>query len=203
MSKEIVFFQSQRRAFDVLANPTLKDGSPNKNYVRPESITIPSILIQEQQLTNANNTYSFNFGTKSIDGTDVLNNVILGDNDIAVVYGIQVLLGQGATKNIRQYRAYGPSVQDNVVYNGLMSIKLEQNTLVNKMDMISFRKEHGTFQDQWDGAIAINPLRIVTGRVSTFSVNVDLPKVNGLTFTPNLFISVRLLIALGQASAVK
>lgn len=199
MGKEDVFWIAQRMAFETL-DPKSPKGDP-KFKVAPTSITIPASLIQEQPLTTASNVMTFVFGTKCPPASATLNNVILGDNDIACVYGIQLLIGQGANVNTRIYRAYGPNVQDNAPYNGQISIKLESGTPVDKIDALQFRREQGTDKDQFDGAAPINPQRIITGRISTFNVILTMPDVSGLTFTSNLFVSMRLMIALGQAVA--
>jgi len=202
MSKEDVFFIAQRKAFDTLNAGNVKADADKQFKVDPNSITIPAVLIQEQALTSVSNQMTFVFGTKSPIATPVLNNVILGDNDIACIYGIQLLIGQGANVNTRIYRAYGPNVQDNVVYNGFISFKLESNVPVVNIDTLQFRKEQGTDKDQFDGAAVINPLRTVTGKISTFNVILNMPDVSTLSFTSNLFVSMRLLIALGQATAI-
>lgn len=203
MSKELVFSHAQRAAFETMSNPQLKGGGVNTFYVQPEKITIPAVLIQEKQLTTNTNILRFNFGTDKAAPTAALNNVNLGDNDIAMIYAVQFLIGEGANVNTRVYRSYGPSAQDNVIYKGQMSFQMEQNTLVDKVDMMNFRKEAGSFQDQYDGSAIINPMRIVTGRISKFDVIVTLPEISALVFTPNLFVSCRLHVALGQATAVK
>jgi|SRR6185295_13903597 len=202
MSKEDVFFIAQRKAFDAISAGNGKDIANNNFKVNPSSITIPAMLIQELPLTTANNQLTFVFGTKAPSPSATLNNVILGDNDIAVIYGIQLLIGQGANVNTRVYRAYGPNVQDNVPYNAFLSFKLESNVPVLNIDTLQFRREHGTDKDQFDGAAVINPQRIITGRISTFNVVLNMPDVSTLVFTPNLFVSMRLMIALGQAVAV-
>lgn len=201
MSKEDVFFIAQRKAFETLSAANVTKGT-QQFKVDPNSITIPAALIQEQPLTPQTNQLKFVFGTKAPVATPQLNNIILGDNDIAVVYGIQLLIGQGANVNTRIYRAFGPNVQDNVVYNGIIGFQLESGLPVANIDALQFRKEDGTTKDQFDGAAVINPLRTVTGRISTFTVILDMPDVNTLVFTPNLFVSMRLLIALGQATSV-
>lgn len=200
MSKEDVFFIAQRKAFETLSAANVTQGQQSFK-VKPESITIPAVLIQEQALTSASNVMTFVFGTKSPIGTNALNNVILGDNDIACMYGIQLLIGQGATVNTRIYRAYGPNLQDNTPYNGMIGMQLESNLPVTNIDALQFKRDHGTDKDQYDGAAVINPLRIITGRISTFNLVLTMPDVSTLTFTSNLFVSMRLLIALGQATA--
>jgi hypothetical protein len=199
MSKEDVFLFAQRKAFETL---TKSEGVNEKFRVRPESVTIPAALIQEQALTNANGMMSFIFGSKSPIGTPVLNNIILGENDIAVVYGIQLLIGQGPTVNNRVYRSYGPAVQDNAPYNGVISIQLESNVPIANIDTLQFQKIDGTNRDQFDGAAVINPQRIITGRISTFNVQLQMNNIAASVFTPNLFVSMRLLIALGQAMSI-
>lgn len=202
MGKEDVFFIAQRKAFDTLNVDKVKaDG--NKDFkVNPNSITIPAVLIQELPLTTASNVMTFSFGTKSPIASSTLNNVILGDNDIACIYGIQLLIGQGPTVNTRIYRAYGPNVQDNVPYNANISVMLESSLAINNIDTLQFRRENGTNKDQYDGAAVINPLRIITGRISTFNVILTMADVSTLVFTPNLYVSMRLMIALGQAVAI-
>ena len=200
MSKEDVFFIMQRKAFDLL-NAEMAIGS-QKFKVNPNSITIPANLIQEQPLTSTKNVLDFTFGTKAPIGTEVLNNVVLGDNDVAAIYGVQILIGQGPLVNSRIYRAFGPSAQDNAPYNAQLQFQLETNVSVTQVDTLQFRKEDGTTKDQFDGAAPINPIRIITGRISTFKVSIVMKDVSALVFTPNLFVSMRLLVGLGQASAV-
>lgn len=110
-----------------------------------------------------------------------------------------MLIGQGATIVNRIYRAFGPSVQDNAPYNSQLRLQLESNIAMKLIDTHQMRKEDGTKTDQYDGAIVVNPLRVITGRVATFQVQVVMPDVNTTVFTPNLFVSMRLLGVLGQA----
>lgn len=203
MSKEDVFFIAQRKAFESLSGKdAVEDVKGGKFRVNPASITIPAALIQEQALTTASNIMSFRFGTQSPVATNALNNIILGDNDIAAIYGVQLLIGQGATVNTRIYRAYGPNVQDNAPYNGVLSMQLESNLPIVNIDTLQFKRDHGTDKDQYDGAAVINPIRIITGRISTFNVVLTMPDISALVFTANLFVSLRLMIALGQATAI-
>ncbi len=198
MGKYDVFWSAQRKAFDMLSSGNVNVGDQILK-VAPKSVTEPATLIQELPLTNVTNILTFHFGAKSPLGTPALNNSVLGENDIAVVWGIQLLIGQGALITNRIYRAFGPSVQDNAPYNGEMKMQLESNIAVTKIDTLLFRKENGTMQDQYDGAININPLRTVSGRVSTFDIQLVMPDVSATAFTPNLFVSCRLLCGLGQA----
>lgn len=200
MSKEDVFLFAQRKAFATLTDPN----GPNAKFnVKPESITIPAALIQEQQLASGNNPMTFVFGTGAPQPTNILNNVILGENDIAVVYGIQLLIGQGPTVANRVYRSYGPATQDNAPYNAIASIQLESNVPVANIDTLQFQKIEGTDRDQFDGAAVVNPQRIITGRISKFNVILTMKDISASVFTPNLYVSMRLLIALGQAMAIQ
>lgn len=198
MSKIDVFFAAQRRAYDMLNNKDMSYGQQNLK-VDPKSVTEPATLIQELPLTNVTNLFVFHFGVKSPLGTNTLNNSVIGENDIAVVYGIQILIGQGALVTNRIYRSFGPGVQDNAIYNGEMKMQLESNIAVTKIDTLQFRKEDGTKRDQLDGAIVINPLRTITGRVSTFDIQIVAPDISATVFTPDLFLSCRLFVGLGQA----
>lgn len=198
MSKYDIFFAAQRRAFDMLdANkPEIGD---KKFKLDPKQITSPASLIQELPLTPATNLLVFNFGNNAPQPTQVLNNFLLGENDIFCIYGYQLLIGQGATITNRIYRAFGPSVQDNAPYNSQLRLQLESNIAMKLIDTKQMRKEDGTKTDQYDGAIVVNPLRVITGRVATFQVQIVMPDVSTTVFTPNLFVSMRLLGVLGQA----
>jgi hypothetical protein len=198
MGKVDVIYRTQRLAFETLNNQSTKFGKQSLK-VDPKSVTEPATLIQELPLTSLTNLLTFHFGVKSPGPTAALNNFQIGENDIAVVYGIQLLIGQGPTVANRIYRSFGPSVQDNAPYNGEMKMILESNIAVTKIDTLQFRKENGTARDQEDGLLIINPLRVITGRVSTFDIQVIMPDVSTTVFTPNLFVSCRLWVALGQA----
>lgn len=198
MSKYDIFFAAQRRAYDMLDKNKPEIGD-SKFKLDPKQITAPASLIQELPLTPATNLLSFNFGNNAPQPTQVLNNLLLGENDIFCIYGYQMLIGQGATIVNRIYRAFGPSVQDNAPYNSQLRLQLESNIAMKLIDTHQMRKEDGTKTDQYDGAIVVNPLRVITGRVATFQVQVVMPDVNTTVFTPNLFVSMRLLGVLGQA----
>jgi len=199
MSKYDIFFAAQRKAYDML-NSMDKNAGDQALKTHPKNITAPATLIQELPLTPATNLLTFHFGVKSPQGTNVLNNFLIGENDIAVVYGVQLLIGQGALITNRIYRAFGPSVQDNAPYNSELRMQLESNIAVKLVDTLQMRKEDGTKHDQYDGAIVLNPLRTITGRVSTFDIQIVMPDVSTTVFTNNLFVSMRLLCVLGQAT---
>ena len=195
MSKDLTFADAQRHAFK-----TLKDGTAG--FKVPEvQITEPAFLIQEMPLTTANGVPVFQFGSNAPQQTPILNNIVLGENDVFNMFAIQLLIGYGATRNIRQYYSYGLSVSDNVVYNSQMQIKFETNDLITTIDTNSFRTENGTVQSQYDGAQLINPQRIFTGRNSRVNLSINLGDVAPLLFTPDAFISVRLWGALGASAA--
>jgi|SRR5574343_819481 len=200
MGKFDVFFAAQRRAFDMLDKNKPEIGDP-KFKLDPKQITSPATLIQELPLTSATNLLIFNYGSNAPQPSATLNNFLLGENDIFCIYGYQMLIGQGALITNRIYRAYGPSVQDNAPYNSQLRLQLESNIAMKLIDTLQMRKEDGTKLEQYDGAVITNPLRTITGRVSTFQVQVVMPDVSTTVFTPNLFVSMRLLGVLGQAQA--
>lgn len=203
MSKDLSFYYAQRHAFDTIGSQTMKNGNPNPFYVNPAQITMPAFLIQELPLTNATPIMQFSFGTKTPPATPILNNIIIGENDVAIIWGIQILLGYGATRNVRQYQSYGASVDDDVIYKSKLNMMFETNNLISDLETNIFRKEDGTKTEQYDGAITINPQRTYTGRVSKVDLILDLGDISTLSFTPNTFVSVRLITGKGAASAVK
>lgn len=198
MSKYDIFFAAQRRAYDMLDRTKPEIGSAEFK-LDPKQITAPATLIQEQPLASTSNLLRFNFGNNAPQATPVLNNFLLGENDIFCIYGYQLLIGQGALIVNRVYRAFGPSVQDNAPYNSQLKLQLESNIAMKLVDTLQMRKVEGTNYDQYDGAIVVNPLRVITGRVATFEVQLLMPDVSTTTFTSNLFVSMRLLGVLGQA----
>lgn len=200
--KELVFMYAQRHAFDTLSNPGTVE-RPNKFYVTPTQITMPSFLIQELPLTNATPIMTFTFGIGAPERSDILNNYVLGQNDVAQIFGLQLLVGYGATRNVRQYQAYGATIADDVVYRANLLMIFETNNLITELETNNFRTEDGTTQKQYDGADVINPQRQFSGRVSKVNINLDLGNIAALIFTPNAFVSMRLLIAKGAAAAVK
>lgn len=196
MSKDLAFQNAQRMAFTTLSTP----GS--KFFVRPENITMPAMLIQELPLTVATPLLKFQFGAKTPLATDQLNNINIGENDVAIIYGIQLLIGYGAFRNSRQYYAYGASVDDDVVYKSRLSMKFETSTLISDMETNIFRAENGTKSEQYDGAALINPLRTYSGRNGLVEVTLDMGNIAALNFTPDAFVSMRLLTGKGAASAI-
>lgn len=189
--------ENQRYAFEVLSGKI--PGYESYEVNRYKKITGPAMVIQEQAFVNTTNNYLFQFGSTSTGATAVLNNVTLGENNIFAAYGMQILIGQGATANNRVYRSRGLTQDDNSLYNAVASMSFESDTPVQKIDMQSFYQE-GDRDTQYDGLVLIQPLRILTGRVANWSVNIVFNNaITGLTLTSNLFISVRLHGVLGLA----
>lgn len=202
----IAIQRAQRNAYDTLALPSAKNGRQNPYYTMPKNITIPARLIQEQAYINTQNIFLFDFSQNAPAGTaaNQLNNVRLGINQTAVVYGIQLLQGQGAAANNRIYRSRGLTVNDNSIYNSTVSIKFEVGTLVDLIPGQGFLEVNNTVTETFDenGLVLMNPQRVLTGRLGTFLVSITLNQpIAGLALTPNIFLSMRLHIALGQANA--
>jgi hypothetical protein len=204
MDKSLAIQNAQRHAFDTLAKSVLPNGKPNPIYVSPDNITIPSILAQEQPVTTASNVLTFDFSVNAPAASATLNNVTLPQNNIAVIYGITFLLGVGATANNRQYYTSGLIAGDNVVYTGsILSYKFEQSTLIQNVNMGSFQYQNGTEYNPYAATMLINPLRILSGRLGINQVQITMPSVAGLAFTPNLYARLQLETCIGQASATK
>src|SRR6187431_1439074 len=166
MSKDLVFDKAMRLAFTNMSSPEI-NGNPNPFYVRADKITMPAMLIQEKPLLASDPNPVFEFAASNSEKPDlILNNIRLAQNDVATVFAFQVLIGYGATKNIRQYFSYGLSVDDDVVYRSKLQVKFESNDLITSIDCNQYRSENGTSQAQYDGAALINPQRTVTGRNS-------------------------------------
>ena len=169
-------------------------------HVDPNSITCPSALIQELPLDGTTNVLTFVFNQNAPEPSPTLNNINLGVNDIFSMYAIQVLFGVGAAGVTRQYYTHGLLAADNAVYQGAnMSMQFEQSQSIKSIDMIRFLYEQNTDFVEQETMMLINPLRLLTGRLGTFNVSINMQSVAGLTFTPNAYVSVRLLGVLGQA----
>lgn len=169
-------------------------------HVNPASVTCPSILIQEKPLDGTTNILNFDFSQTAPQPSPTLNNILLGINDVAVMYGIQVLFGVGANGVSRQYFTHGLVAGDDALYQGSnMSIQFEQAQAIKNIDMNDFRYVDGTDYKPEEVVKLMQPLRLLTGRLGTFLVQINLQSLAGLAFSPNAFVSVRLHIALGQA----
>lgn len=173
----------------------------NEWHVKPDNITCPSAIMQELPLDGSTNVLSFNFNQNAPIQTPVLNNVVLGINDVFVMYGIQVLFGVGALGVNRQYFTHGLLAADNAIYQGsTMAIQFEQSQTVKNIDMTEFKYDEGTDFKPEEAIQLINPLRLLTGRLGTFTVSINMQPLTGLAFTPNAYVRVALRGVLGQAS---
>lgn len=169
--------------------------------VKPDNITCPSLLAQELQLDGTTNTLSFIFNQNSPPKDPTHNNVNLGVNDIFCMYGVQVLFGVGANGNTRQYFTHGLIPADNAIYQGAeMSMQFEQSETIKNIDMTDFRYDETTDFKPEEAIKLINPLRLLTGRLGTFTVKINMQALTGLVFTPNAWVRVSLQGVLGQAS---
>ncbi len=192
--------EAQRQAYNTLANE-----NNNPFYTPPAQITMAAQLIQEQPFVNTAQQFTFDFSLNGPVASPTLNNVTLGKNNIFVCYGFQMLLGEGANGNNRIYRSRGNTSNDESIYNSNTTLKLESNTVVDKMNGLGY-KDVGTNANEWwneAGLQLINPQRILTGELGTFQVTITLyNSISLLTLTPDLFLSFRLIGCLGQAVGV-
>lgn len=194
------------KTWDETAGAWKESRKKNAYYARPENVTMPVELVQEQAFVNTQNQFAFDFSLNAPQPSPVLNNVPLGKNNIAAIYGLRILQGEGANANNRIYRSRGITTNDDSLYNSNISIKMEQSTLIEKVPGQKFRDVF-TSPLEFDGnagLVLINPIRILTGELGFFSGFVTLiNSISGLVLSANIFISFRLLICYGQASAVK
>lgn len=207
--------EAQRRAYNRLAMPvqqgmklegrkverTLQE---NDFYVNKKSITAPAMLIQEQAFTNTKQTFEFDFSINGTNPTAVLNNIKLPQNNIAAIYGIQLLIGQGDTANNRQYFSTGFAPNDNSIYNSIFTLQVETDTVINNLEGQMFNEvpEVAGMLDQTSSMVLINPIRILSGKMGIFKMNITLKNsISTLVLTPSLFLSMRLHCVMGQASA--
>ena len=178
---------------------------PNKYWVNPLNVTMPMKMVQEVAWVNTNQELIFDFSINApnqIPGTN--NNVILGQNNVFVGYGIQILFGDGADAANRIYRSRGLTPNDDALYNSLVSVRMEQSTLIDKVNGQDFRDVETSPNEFYAtaGMMLINPIRIVSGKLGTFSLAIRmLNPFSTLVISADQFVSVRLLGAYGQASA--
>lgn len=205
--------EAQRMAFNVITQPKTQIKNDqgvvcdidNPYWVNPLNVTMPMKLVQEIAWVNTTQNFSFDFSINApvqVPGTN--NNVILGQNNVFVAYGIQILFRDGASSANGVYRSFGNTVNDDALYNSLISIRLEQSTLIDKVNGQDFRDVPNavTEYNSLDGMLLINPVRIVSGKLGTFTLNLNLLNpISALTISANQFISARLVGAYGQASA--
>ncbi len=196
-----------RYAFDTLSgkNGILHWGDQAKGVpatpIRPipeKDITIASWLVQEQAFVSTESTYTFEFGSRSPLASPILNNFVLGDNDVVGVYGMILEYGIGPNTNNREYITSGVTPDDNSLYNGQLFLQFENRQTTELVKSRAFRNEESYYDDA--GFIFLNPVQIVTGRLGTFEIEIRLPSITGLTITADSFISMQLEVALGRAS---
>lgn len=210
---QIAVREAQRLALDVITAETVKVKDDKGNiidqdnpyWVNPLNVTMPMKLVQELPWVNSTQQFQFDFSiTAPIQAPGVNNNVILGQKNIFVGYGIQILFGDGANSANRIYRSFGNTPNDNSLYNSLISLRMEQSTLVDRVNGQDFRDVPNAITEfnALDGMLLINPVRIVPGDLGIFSLIINvLNPIAALVMSANMFISARLVGAYGQASA--
>jgi len=198
--------EAQRRAYNFLAkkDSTMPDGTvvPNKYYTPESSITESAQIIQEIPFNNQSSSFIFDYSSNAPARTNVLGNVNLGKTQVFVIYAIQLLLGQGANANTRIYRSRGVTSNDDGIYNSTTSMKIESSTMIDNLNGHNYRDVATNADEFWAeaGMTLINPLRVVNGEIGIFNVTITLlNSLSGVVITPNMFLSMRLHGALGQA----
>lgn len=200
---EVVANQQQATLYNCQAGDRIK--IPNKYSVTPINVTMPATLTQEIPWVNTNQQLIFDFsinGPAQVAGTN--NNISLGKNNIAVIYAMQLLFGEGSNSANRIYRSFGNTPNDDSLYNSIIQAKMEQSTLIDKIDGRDFRDVPQVITEGSAdmGKVLINPTRIVTGELGFFSVFINLLNpISTLILSANMFVSMRLKIGFGQASA--
>lgn len=197
--------EAQRQAFHTLAAPKTKNGQRNPYYTNPANISMTAQLIQEQAFTNQSNQFTFDFSINAPIATTTLGNVTLGKNNTFVYYAIQILIGEGANANTRIYRSRGLTSNDDSIYNSIVSMQFESSQLIDKINGHSFRDVGTNANEFWTeaGLSLINPQRVVSGELGKFNLQITLlNSISAVVLSPNLFLSVRLHGALGQATGV-
>lgn len=213
----LTIYNAQQRAKEILTTPfketTIFDNngqvidkkqSQNEFYVDPFNVIAPVVLIQEQAYVNTTNQFTFDFTWNAPQPGPTLNNVVLPKNNVAAIYGLQLLIGQGDAANIRQYNAYGPAANDNAVYNSQISMQIESSKPVAMIEGQQFKNVYTspTQYDQWTGLVLIEPVRVLTGEMGVFQLVVSLKNsISAVVLTPGLWLSARLVCVMGQASA--
>jgi hypothetical protein len=197
--------EAQRQAYKTLSDPQDAAGNKNPLYTPAAQITMSAQLIQEQAFVNTAQSFTFDFSLNGPTKTPILNNVVLGKNNVFVAYAFQLLIGEGANGNNRIYRSRGLTPNDDSIYNSNTILKLESNTVVDKMNGQGYRDIGTNANEFWAeaGLQLINPQRILTGELGTFQTTIELyNSISALALTPNLFLSFRLIGCLGQAVGV-
>lgn len=210
---QVAVREAQRKAFEVITAKSVevKDSTgtictvDNEYWVNPLNVTMPMKLVQEIAWVNTSQQLQFDFSINApvqVPGTN--NNVILGQNNVFVCFGIQILFRDGASAANGVYRSFGNTPNDDSLYNSLVSIRMEQSTLIDKVNGQDFRDVPNAVTEfnSLDGMLLINPVRIVSGKLGTFQMLINLLNpISALVISSNQFVSARLVGAYGQASA--
>lgn len=208
-----VIKNAERLAYETLATPfieveSLSSGQTSRQqnpwYVNDKSITAPALLTQELPYLAANGQYIFDFSINGPQPSATLNNILLPKNNIAAIYGIQLLIGQGDTAVTRQYFSTGFTVNDRAIYNSGLQMQMETDTVIDNFECQWFNEipETPGMLDGTAGLIPINPIRILSGSLGKFNIKI-IPRnpLSALTLTTSLFLSLRLHCVMGQASS--
>lgn len=212
---QVAIHDAQRRAYNTLASKYIKindfsdSGEPierwelNANYTPGLNVTAPAEIIQEQPFVNTVNQYTFDFSLTAPVPSATLNNRLLGKNNRFQSYGIKILIGEGSNANNRIYRSRGVIQNDDSLYNSNIAVKYEQSTYQDFIIGRNFRDVVNAGADEYgetSGLVLINPQRVSNGSMGVYQVLLTLNNsISTLVLTPNLFISVRLVGAIGQA----
>lgn len=175
----------------------------NKHYVQPKLTSSPGMIIQELPWVNTTQQFTFDFsqnGPPQVPGVN--NNTTLSKNDVFAIYAIQILFGTGTNSASFVYRSHGVFPADDSMYNSTLQIKTESSTYVDKMDGQFFRDNPANSNEYFGeiGMQIINPVRIVSGELGVFTVNLVLKNpIAALVISANTVISMRLHGVYGQA----
>lgn len=214
---QVMYHNAAMEAYFQLASPSMTiqkknaDGSvtneehENGYHVKPENITYPMVLCQEQPFTNAKNEFTFDFSVNGPKADATHNNVLIGQNNIACIFAIQIQIGLGDAANTREYFSHGFTPQDDSLYNSLISMKFENATLVDQMPGQQFR-DVPAFNESWAmmGLVLIKPMRFITGKLGVNELKISLINpINTLNLTQSLWISAKPHCVWGQASATR
>jgi len=209
----------QRKAYNALTAPGVikhkgigeVEGRPalkkelvkNKHYVQPKLTSSPGMIIQELPWVNTTTTFTFDFSQNGPQQTPGLNNnSVLNKNDVFAIYAIQILFGTGTNSASFVYRSHGILPADDSLYNSTLQIVTESSTYVDKMEGQFFRDNPANSNEYFGeiGMQIINPVRIVSGELGKFNVNIVLKNpISTLVISANTVISMRLHGVYGQA----
>lgn len=178
----------------------------NEFYVPGTQITSPATLVQEQAWVNSKQSFEFDFSINGNKPTAALNNNILPKNNYFAIYGFQLLIGFGDAANNRTYLPNMPTVNDGSVYNSIIQLKIETDTMIDILEGQDFKDQYEApnIVDQTSGLVLVDPIRVLSGEMGVFKVFINLKNsISALAITPSLFLSMRLKGVMGQASGTK